>query len=241
MIGATESGSAVPDQNISLRDCVIGYVDILGTKDILCSENDESICNFISNVKEMYDTLSDEHVNIRIFSDNILFFNDYTEENLDSVLNIVSKTQYYFIIKYGLLVRGAIVRGNLYFNDTFVLGSGLVRAYLSEEKKAKNPRVIISSTIPHNNPRIVEYKGDRILNYLYESYDDINMCPNSDNINSHKKQLCKLYQTCDCDEYSEKQLWSIGYHNWFCEEEMIDEDYKIILPQKNGGVEFDDI
>lgn len=43
-----------------------------------------------------------------------------------------------------ILVRGAIVKGDIYANNDIMFGTGLTNAYLLEEKNAKVPRIIIT-------------------------------------------------------------------------------------------------
>ena len=230
------SNNDVPSRVCSddLEDCIIAYIDILGTTDILCSDDNERVATFIHNVSEMYDGLMDDGFNIRIFSDNILFFDGYSEEGLDRLIDIACKTQYYFLIKYGLLTRGAIVRGSLFYNDVFVLGKGLVEAYDMESNVAKNPLVMISDDLPHDNPLITVMDGVHLVNYMDYTYDVENDCPNSDDLLKHKETILNLYEnnlkqpdSKKKESIKSKHTWVIRYHNDYCRRNDVDDSLMI--------------
>lgn len=46
-----------------------------------------------------------------------------------------------------ILLRGAIVRGDIYINEDMMFGQGLIDAYLAQERIAIYPRIIISESV----------------------------------------------------------------------------------------------
>jgi len=51
---------------------------------------------------------------------------------------------------YGLFLRGSIVEGEVFTDDNFILGKGIIDAYKLEHSHAKYPRIVISSELISN-------------------------------------------------------------------------------------------
>jgi hypothetical protein len=51
------------------------------------------------------------------------------------------------LLKEGYFVRGAIVRGHLYHDDTMIFGEALIRAYDLENTVVKYPRIMVHSRV----------------------------------------------------------------------------------------------
>ena len=65
---------------------------------------------------------------------------------------------------YGnFLIRGGITIGDLYIDDTFVLGPGLIDAYKLESQNAKFPRIIVD-----------ERYAEKAISYMNNAYLRIN-------------------------------------------------------------------
>ena len=79
-------------------------------------------------------------------SDSICF---YTPSNIENSLPVLIGLCAYFQsrlwrLQEPILVRGGIVRGDLYAEGDIIFGTGLTNAYLLEERNAKVPRIIIT-------------------------------------------------------------------------------------------------
>src|SRR5262245_24359913 len=51
------------------------------------------------------------------------------------------------LLAEGYLARGALVRGNLYHDDTMVFGDALLRAYALESTVVRYPRIMVTSEV----------------------------------------------------------------------------------------------
>src|SRR5699024_560541 len=119
---------------------IIAYLDILGAKDIICNDNNFDFLNHLNMFME--DAIEEsgggvfpreEKIYIKIFSDNILLAielkeNDEQRENKIAILFNTVANIYNEILRYGHLMRGAIVEGEFFHNDIIVYGKGLVEA-----------------------------------------------------------------------------------------------------------------
>ena len=139
------------DDTFKSEEYYVAYFDILGTKSRLKEDREGVfsklwlINNFIK--KERH---KNKNLIIRAFSDNYLFAvkvdpND-PMESLNSLYNSAGALAVECLTVYGLLVRGAIVRGELYIDDEVVLGESLIHAYELESKAAVYPRILIDES-----------------------------------------------------------------------------------------------
>lgn len=62
-----------------------------------------------------------------------------------------------------VILRGGIVRGNLYAKGDITFGSGLTAAYLLEEKSAKFPRIIMTGELVEKALGETDPKCKRII------------------------------------------------------------------------------
>lgn len=133
---------------------VIAFLDILGGKELINKDADESLnlvytCykNAIQRYKEMANSrlpLSQ----INIFSDNISIscpIEDDFENTYDCIISVILLCMVLTIQfwAHGLLVRGGITIGNCFADDFMVWGKALVRAYEIESTIAIYPRIVI--------------------------------------------------------------------------------------------------
>ena len=128
---------------------VICFLDILGFTNIVYNKSKEEVETIFNDVSSfakliLQDTnLQDSDIQITNFSDSIVI-----SYNLDSENQLVFIIQYLqdmliHFIKIGILIRGAITRGELFHLNNTVFGSGLIEAYALESKVAIYPRIII--------------------------------------------------------------------------------------------------
>lgn len=140
------------------RHCV-AYLDILGSKNIICTDDKNEHLNKISMIFE--DALGEskmfsENIFVKIFSDNILLAlptdDDSRKQNITNIIGLV-RNIIYEAADYGYLIRGAITEGDFFHNDIIVYGKALVEAVEMEEKYAIYPRVIVQKEtavlLPH--------------------------------------------------------------------------------------------
>ena len=133
---------------------VISYIDMLGTTARIRGNNSEASFFTIKNIYEqminVFTTggMEQEHIKVKIFSDNIIIARQ-TAENVDAIVANLNQmialaaTFQFFSMVSGWPVRGGITIGDLYLDDTFVWGKGLLRSYELESKVAVAPRIVI--------------------------------------------------------------------------------------------------
>lgn len=150
-----------------IKEYYIGYFDILGYKQYFneFGDNKDEIKKFLNNfhnsIKEnirdvtskFTDILQDLPMNlkVKIFSDNILIclevLNGYNEfTRLLVFIQMLADIQRDFILKFGLFVRGGIIKGDISFNNCYVFGKGLIDV-VGIENNANYPRIVISKDL----------------------------------------------------------------------------------------------
>lgn len=149
------------------KEYYIAYFDILGYKDFFTHESKEQIHKIvtmiydgISGIKSYLNRFGDfnivpmiENIEVKFigFSDNFTFAMKVGEGQneiyrLLAFLSIIADIQRNFIIKYGLLVRGGIVKSTAYIDENIIQGKGIIEA-VSLEHEAVYPQIIIASSI----------------------------------------------------------------------------------------------
>lgn len=148
-------------------DCYIAFLDIIGFKNLIDHSECEEILRIYDRINEknflstylgqviMLGTplpnslVPDKSIKYKIMSDSICI---YIEANIpNALIELIAVCSYFQASMLNLdipvLIRGAIVRGELYAKDDIMFGKGLTQAYQLEEKVAKVPRIIIPTEI----------------------------------------------------------------------------------------------
>lgn len=225
-----------PWTNYKTSNHIIAYLDILGTKDMICNDDNFDFLNHLNMFME--DAIEEsgggifpkkEKIFVKIFSDNILLAielkeNDEQRENKIAILFNTVANIYNEILRYGYLMRGAIVEGEFFHNDIIVYGKGLVEAVQLEENIAKYPRIMVKTKVNEANSWHYLMKnsdGEAFLNIfgLCEGVDDATFKINL-------LELLKKYK--NNEKIKEKIMWMINYFNsWFTKYE-----YRMMNQQK---------
>lgn len=137
----------------------IAYLDVLGYSDYLKSGNgnEAEFFHAVSKLAEMAATIGgDESFRLdgftsKTFSDNVLLAvdpstNGSEQRKISELITMAGLLQYLFLYKYNLMMRGAIVYGDLYVDELLAFGEGLVDA-ANAEKKAKYPRITVAKSV----------------------------------------------------------------------------------------------
>lgn len=214
---------------------MIAYIDILATKSILNTADDTRTKEFIRQLRDIYHEMgASENANVRIFSDNILIFEEYSEDAVQRVVGMASQFQFRLIMENGLLCRGGILRGQLYYDDNFVIGKGLVDVYTIESVIAQSPRILVDETISDSSDSILLFENARIVDYLDNLIAEEDEYPNPTYLLRHRKSIlenqAKVKLSSDPDESEKMKLkytWLIAYHNYYCNLYEMDEKYLI--------------
>ena len=235
---------------------IVGVLDILGAKKKL--ENVKSESDFISLLNRNYHLLDflksagvnnpfyNDNVIVRIYSDNIVF----TQKSMCKaapmfdfyILRSYMAHYQLFLLSNGLLSRGFITQGKLFINDSFIIGSALVKVHEGEEQIAKYPRVVIDPELMKLLPDQVHrypfppdplLKKDRTDGLYFLDYYQTIFIQERNKI-WHRALFDVTYTIKENLEKSDiktfpKIYWLIKYHNSFCrknhcEEFMISQD-----------------
>ncbi len=240
---------------MEVKNHVILFLDILGYKNLIQKCDNRNIENsYLHKIHDLMANLSiyiekrnadvdkkNGKYNLRlsrfksfIFSDNILFFAPY--ENETDMHNLYMNLLYglsEFLVQYtkeDIFFRGAITKGNLYYDDTlhFIFGSGLVKAYELESEMAIYPRVIIDDNL-NPSPILVGLAQDKeqkwYFDYLSLGYNLICDCRKDGEYFEYFLACLKeqgdaisnaLKKYHDNERILIKYQWLADYHNNFC-------------------------
>lgn len=132
----------------------IASIDLLGVKDILRFDEADIHLNSIYNIFHSWfriikDDISfdTKQLEIKAFSDNlVLAIKSDTCRAADKLLDTVAYMCFHFL-RNGYKPRGGITKGNVYIDDVFVWGKGLLDAYLIESNDAIYPRIVLDDCV----------------------------------------------------------------------------------------------
>lgn len=142
----------------NMQDCYILYFDILGYRSFFESGKDveELFQSVLTLAHSCMDTQSPDTFGMmgfqsKVFSDNFFISASLSlsiSEDLQISILIVMAAliQIDCLYRYGLLIRGGITYGSTYIDDSFVFGSGLIKA-VNLEETAFFPRLLIDDTV----------------------------------------------------------------------------------------------
>ncbi len=145
-------------ENGKYKDCYVAFIDILGFKNIVSGYG----CDFIEKIfndilcfkpEPMVD-LPEVFSNVKhyVMSDSVVL---YIEADIkDSFMALVEFCYHVQIMLANrpnpILVRGGVVRGNIYHKGNVLFGTGLTNAYMLENSLAKYPRIVFTEETRRN-------------------------------------------------------------------------------------------
>lgn len=168
------------------KDCYIAFLDVLGFKELLKSQEEnlcEKIAKCFDEIQEQYNITVNKtgeylieplSVKQKVMSDSICF---YVEASVPNALAGLIATCDYFQVRMlrqnpPTLTRGAIARGELYAEKDVLFGKGFVKAYLMEENTARNPRIIITKQLIKQSSTLNNHGKDYIRRFTFTDEDD---------------------------------------------------------------------
>lgn len=142
-------------------ECYVAFIDILGFKDIITQKSCDYIAHIFDAIRGMTDLIhnydftainseSMKKLNIRVMSDSICAFIEKEVEDAFATLLVACasfQAQLLHCMPEPVLLRGAIVCGDISDQGDTVYGPALTRAYLMEQKNAQVPRIIITKEL----------------------------------------------------------------------------------------------
>lgn len=221
--------SAMSD--LSLEECYILYVDLLGYKAIMNEMPEKEFLKIIDRsyreVKKDLEimsrlTHSNSVFDYKLFSDNIVVA---TKADSAHALYSLSYIAYYLqrdFIEKGIICRGAITKGQLYISAEYVFGSGLIRAYELENRVAFYPRIILDR-LPEVNSVLDNYTDSFFYHdsdgYVIIDYLRIRDMGNTKNslLTLHKQFVeSRIVKHSANERVYQKYAWCREYHNSVC-------------------------
>lgn len=165
-------------------NCYIAFLDILGFKELIKTRTCDELCEIFTTKMKKHigavykgtdEILSMDNVKVKVMSDSICFFIDSSVRNALFGLTITCATFQNELMKMSppILCRGAIVKGDLFWDGDVIFGSGFVDAYLMEEKNAKFPRIIMTmETIQSAQKNTADVIMNDLRSLTFVDYDD---------------------------------------------------------------------
>ncbi|MEK7995523.1 MAG: hypothetical protein AAB403_17115 [Planctomycetota bacterium] len=155
------------------------FVDILGFQSMLRTTEAENIRQILMSVRNLplaegRDRLpfSQSDLKFQSFSDNICVS---AANNADGLAHIMHSLEALAIalLDGGTLLRGGIVRGNLFHDEHVVFGDALVAAYNLESTIANHPRIMITREVVADARRLFpsRFTDDFIEGFIQQSGD----------------------------------------------------------------------
>ena len=228
------STDSMPESTDSKQtfDHVVAFIDILGSSQILKSDDEKAISDYLEGIEGMYLHSRDVTEEVKMFSDNILIFSQgSTEEDVQSVISSVAQIQWAVMKDFNLFIRGGVVIGRLdkipEESTDYIIGRAIVEAHELESTKAVYPRVLVDSEIARicsgPNSMIKDDWDCPFIDYLQVSMEEGFV---SDGLEEYRQSLimhiennnrmkgCKSYEW---DRIRDKDVWALSYFNDFCE------------------------
>lgn len=158
----------------SFRDCYVAFLDILGFSELVArADTDEDARETIRVGLRCFSSILGGHPNPDLhfsqFSDTIVLSGKRDENGLLYVLEATIRIGI-ALLKAGLLIRGAIVAGNLEHTDEMLFGQALVEAY-GLERTGGPPRVIVSEAVMSDPQSQRLLKGFWSSSIFLDEYD----------------------------------------------------------------------
>lgn len=225
-----------------LVDSFLVYMDALGTESALKGPPAAVEARFQSFRKAWAEAgglagLDDPSwVATSVFSDLVVaalpILEDGEVEWASSISTAIS-FQFWLAIE-GIFVRGALVRGAAWLDDTIVYGPALAHAHQLEQRTAVYPRIVIAENVQERLKIYAGYYGDRVANapfneqllvdgagvvfidYLQGAF--VSPIPEQqiDVLSQHREAVVSgLFDTRFEPRAQDKMYWSARYHNYF--------------------------
>ena len=235
------------EKQIEPSDYFIAYIDILGYKNLIKKPGVIELARIINKhiiyarqIAKTYFSEKDigSEIKLKAFSDNILLC---TKTNWEILLAMVVSLQCKIIQEDGVFIRGVLCHGNLYFDDEFLCGQGILLAHEIESEIAIYPRIIYHKSyfyaanqqdkmrkatndfefVSHLPHAFVDFDSYSVLDYLLIGCHLIKDEEEKRNLlKRHKDIIIKNLQADLPERVMQKYQWSMNYHD-HCIETLI--------------------
>lgn len=214
-------------RNIKYKPYYVAFLDILGFKNIVNSNDAFYIHNIFNKIRLAKKLVKKdrggkitEETKFYFFSDSIVCAIPVSEENaLSSLASNCLLIQHALWSEIGpIWLRGAIVKGDLYCGNNEVFGPGLNEAYKLEEKLAVYPRIIMTKSTFEKG--LEESSQKDCMDFVVDTPDGLKMIdtlayPFVFDLEIIKLQIVNTLKSETDPRIRDKYLWIRDYFNSF--------------------------
>lgn len=224
-------------EKVTYKKAIVSFIDILGFRGLVEENKEDSsaVLKVLEVFKKtqglgIFSSEKEERNIMYFFSDSVVrvrecFPNDgvvfFEELRRMSVVQTV-------LLKHGILIRGGLTYGDIFFNEDTVFGPAMIRAYQLESQYADFPRLIVDSEFANNfindfkeHVKTGRVKRDRdgfymldIFKYIVlfeEEYTGFSMNKMKENIKFHIEE--NLIKFRGNERVVKKYYWLSDYYN----------------------------
>lgn len=149
---------AESEKSLDVSGHIVLVLDILGYSNLILNSDETQMLNQFDSMVNLVrsDVAKMNRANSRIrwkmYSDNFLIYaplpedEDFLHLTVKGVLMTGAWLQYRLITEYGYMSRGGCCFGNLYVDESYVFGSGLVNAHIMEEGH-REPTISVAADV----------------------------------------------------------------------------------------------
>ena len=262
------SNTALTTSQLIQTPHIVAFLDFLGAKEKMA--NPRGSDDFLQKINRIY-RIADKLIGnkktsklkVKIFSDNILAACEIKNlQSRDECFEAFFDIQFFCLnfqacaLLEGLWVRGGVSYGNMFMNEKFAFGDGLIKSYKIESESAIYPRIVIDRQIFYKLGLNFQILASVVGNYqslkrdndgeiyffpfsrLFEVANSINL---KHALRFIKQDILTEYQRLDAEKHFKlfpKYYWLASKFNNFCED-IQKEDYKILI-NDNGELVAED-
>lgn len=229
------------ENRINLSSYYVAYLDILGIKNAINSDESENILNNIKNLyseaiellKANAKVICFKDIKYKIFSDNIVIAilkNDIHDELSSYYLMLFASFIQILGLKYSFMIRGSIAVDDLYIDNNFIYGKALTKAYDLETNVSIYPRIVINPKDIHlftksDTQREVIEKDNANIYYLnpfefYKKYVTSQALETFTQIIKENLEHCLSEN--NNEKINQKICWFINMYNKFCNDNNLE-------------------
>jgi len=158
---------------IKYQNKLVAFIDVLGFKHLIDSKNLDILENYFDYIsKELDKYFNGKKRSFILISDAIVIYDDFSIENLTSLIHTIGMIQAKLLSRK-ILLRGAISFGKLFVDEekNIIVGPGLVNAY-QLESIAENPQIILDRRLLAINDVLIQLRRKRNSKWLnFENFD----------------------------------------------------------------------
>lgn len=213
------------------KQCAVVFIDVLGIKNKIESNSKWALdwmWIFYKNI--MNEIKNNSQIKVRIFSDNILICEEIDGKNPEiaiyEILSVIEKIEFEQFKIGALFLRGSFVVDDLHFDENFVYGQALLKAYELESKTAIYPRVIVDDSVLKHikiENSFISLDNDNVYFYDYlQAYITKNKDSSFDKLSRLSGNILLNLQSKNITESVIKKMdWLINYFNNTCKKNEI--------------------